>query len=244
MKYWIYQPYKWLILVPIFAAITIIGAVLIVIISLISANLAYYIGKLWAKTMQWLTPMPVEVSGRENIDRSQSYVVVANHESAYDIFAIYGSLGINFRWMMKQELREVPFMGYACEKMQHIFLNRSSKMASFRSIQRAKSILVGGTSVVIFPEGTRSHSAQMGPFKHGAFKMAYDLELPILPVSLVGTWKVMPGGLGSLRPGRAKLIIHEPIDTMQYLGRRNDLIAAAYNAVSAPDGIEPADKQQ
>ena len=183
--------------------------------------------------MQWVTPMHVKVIGRENIKPGQSYVIAANHQSAYDIFVIYGSLGIDFKWIMKHELRNIPLMGYACYKLNHIFINRTSKMAAYRSIQRAKDILVGGTSVVIFPEGTRSGSNKMAPLKHGAFKMAFDLELPILPVSINGTYRIMGNGLSSLKPGSVDLIIHKPIDIKDFTEKRDELISLTAEAIAS-----------
>lgn len=232
-KYWLYQPYKWLLVIPVFGVVTVFFTVLLTLISVFSSRWSVYCGVCWAKIMQWVTPMPVTVIGRENIKKGQSYVITANHQSAYDIFAIYGSLGVDFRWILKKELRQAPFLGWSCERMQHIFIDRSSKMAAYRSMQRAKEILTDGTSVVIFPEGTRSGSNELGVFKHGAFKLAYSLELPILPVTIKDTHKVMKSGLGSLLPHRAQLIIHEPIETMQYVDRQEELIKVTRESISA-----------
>jgi len=232
-KYWLYQPYKWLIVIPIFAIDTVFWTIYIAITAHISRRLSFYAGVAWSKVMQWITPMPVTVKGRENIAKGQSYIITANHQSAYDIFTIYGSLGVNFRWILKKELRQAPILGYACYRMEHIFIDRSSKMAAYRSMQHAKQILSGGTSVVIFPEGTRSGSDQLGQFKHGAFKLAYSLELPILPVTIKDTHKVMSKGLSTLMPHRVELIIHEPIDTLQYVGRQEDLVNATREAIAS-----------
>lgn len=221
---WLYQPYKYLILVPLFVADTVFFTFCTWIFSAFSASLAGKAGKAWAKVVQWLTPMPVKVVGRENIAKGQSYVIVANHQSAYDIIMVYGSMPIDFRWIMKKELRDVPLLGFACEKCGHIFLDRSSARGAWRSIQKAKEILTGGTSVVIFPEGHRSGRPQMNNFKHGAFRMAFELGLPMLPVSIKDTCRIMPSGLGSMLPGRATLTIHEPIDVHEYEGRREELI--------------------
>ncbi len=84
------------------------------------------------------------------------------------------------------------------------------------SLNEAKRKLVSGTSVVMFPEGTRSASGVMGPFKRGAFKLALDLGLPLLPLTLVGTQKIMPTGTWNIMPGKVKMIIHEPVDINKY----------------------------
>ena len=159
----------------------------------------------------WLTPMPVKVTGRENIDPRQSYVVVANHQSLYDVFVLYGFLGIDFKWVMKQEMRSVPGLGIGCEKVGHIFVDRSNRQAALASIKAAESKIRNGTSVVFFPEGTRSRDGALRPFKKGAFRFALDLNLPILPVTIVGTREILPPDTVDLLPGKARLIIDEPI---------------------------------
>lgn len=221
---WLYQPYKYLILIPLAIADTTVFTLFTWILSFFSARAAGHAAKMWARVIHWLTPMPVKLVGTENIRPGQSYVIVANHQSAYDIILVYGSLPVDFRWIMKKELRDVPLLGFACEKCGHIFLDRSSARKAYRSIQRAKEILTGGTSVVIFPEGHRSGRPEMNEFKHGAFRMAFELGLPMLPVSIKDTCRVMPAGIDTLYPARTTLTIHPAVDVNEYEGRRDDLI--------------------
>ena len=234
-KYWLYQPYKWLIVIPVFGIDTLLGVIFTCIFVHFSVRLGNCFAILWAKVMQFITPMHVDVTGRENVANGQSYVIAVNHQSAYDIIAIYGSMGLDFKWVMKKELRNAPLLGYACYKLRHIFIDRSSRMASYRSIENAKQILTGGTSVVIFPEGTRSGSPNLGQFKHGAFKMATSLQLPILPVTLKNTYRVMSGGLSTLMPHRVEMIIHKPINPLDFADRQDELIAATRSAIA--DGL-------
>lgn len=221
---WLYQPYKYLILIPLAIADTAFFTVFAWLFSAFSARWAGYAAKAWAKVIRWLTPMPVDLVGAENIKEGQSYVIVANHQSAYDIILVYSSLPIDFRWIMKKELRKVPLLGFACEKCGHIFLDRSSARNAYRSIQTAKEILTDGTSVVIFPEGHRSGRPEMNEFKHGAFRMAFELGLPMLPVSIKDTCRVMPTGIHTLYPARTRLTIHPAVDVNDYEGRRDELI--------------------
>jgi 1-acyl-sn-glycerol-3-phosphate acyltransferase len=160
--------------------------------------------------------MFVRVEGRQNIQHKTSYVVISNHVSLYDIFLIYGWLGIDIKWVMKKELRKIPGVGFGSRKVGHIFLDRSNRRVAVESLNEAKRKLVSGTSVVLFPEGTRSVSGEMGTFKRGAFKLALDLGLPLLPLTLVGTKKIMPTGTLNILPGKVKMIIHEPIDIKKY----------------------------
>ena len=155
--------------------------------------------------------MSVNVTGRQNIDPQHSYVVVANHQRLYDVFVLYGFLGIDFKWVIKQEMRSVPGLGIGCEKVGHIFVDRSDRKAALASINAAKSKISNGTSVVFFPEGTRSRDGTLRQFKKGAFRFALDLDLPILPVTIVGTWEILPSDSLDLLPGKARLIIDQPI---------------------------------
>ncbi len=177
---------------------------------------SYFGGVIWSRLNAFFTPMLVKVTGRENIQKGTSYVIISNHRSYYDIFLIYGWLGIDIKWIMKKELAKIPGIGFGSKKVGHIFLDRSNSRVALESLNKAKKKLVNGTSVVIFPEGTRSSSSQMGTFKRGAFKLAMDLGLPILPITLSGTEKILPPGSVNLFPGKAYMIIHKPIDIKSY----------------------------
>jgi 1-acyl-sn-glycerol-3-phosphate acyltransferase len=115
---------------------------------------------------------------------------------------------------MKRELRKIPALGIGCEKLGHIFIDRSNHQAAVASIQSARDQIRDGTSVIFFAEGTRSRDGRLRPFKKGAFRMALDLGLPILPVTIVGTRDILPPHSRDLMPGRAQLIIHPavPVD--------------------------------
>jgi len=209
----LYQPYKWLFFIPFLLVNTIFFGILAVIFStLINQRIGSFIGGvIWSRVNAFLTPMIVSVTGKKHINPRQSYVVVSNHQSLYDIFIIYGWLGVDLKWIMKKELRRIPGIGFGSEKVGHIFIDRSNSVKAIKSIDEAKKKLVNGTSVVIFPEGTRSKNGDLSPFKRGAFKIAFDLGLPILPITVIGTKDILPTGSINLFPGRAKMIIHEPI---------------------------------
>lgn len=222
----VYQPYKWLVYLPLMILLSLLASFCAIFFSLVvSQRVGNRIGGIWwSRAVGFITPMWVKVTGRENIDPKQSYIIVANHQSAYDIFLLYGWLGVDFRWIMKKELRKIFGIGLACEKVGHIFIDRSSPKAAMQSLEEAKSKLLKGTSVVIFPEGTRTGKNQLAKFKRGAFKMAYDLNLPILPVTIVNTHKVMGSGFFNLLPGRVRLVIHQPVDIEQYKGNEEALV--------------------
>jgi 1-acyl-sn-glycerol-3-phosphate acyltransferase len=209
----LYKLYAWLVFAPIMGLSTVIlgSAVLPLLFFLPPAVVARLCGRSWARLNSFVTPMRVTVEGREHIDPRQSYVIVSNHQSHFDIFVLYGWLDIDFKWVMKQELRRVPVIGIACERLGHIYVDRSRHEAALASINAAKSRIVDGTSVIFFPEGTRSRDGQLRAFKKGAFKLALDLGLPILPVTITGTRKVLPSDTLDLFPGSVRMIIHPPV---------------------------------
>lgn len=214
----LYQPYKWLIYLPFLFVNTIFFGIMAVIVStLVNQKVGSYVGGvIWSRLNALLTPMLVKVKGRENVNPKQSYVVVSNHQSVYDIFLIYGWLGIDIKWIMKKELRKIPGIGFGSQKVGHIFIDRSNSKKALESINEAKRKLVNGTSVVVFPEGTRSQNGELGAFKRGAFKIAYDLNLPILPITLVDTKNILPTNTINILPGSVKMVIHEPIELKLY----------------------------
>ncbi len=214
----LYQPYKWLIYLPFLAVNTLIFGVLAVLFSMLfNARIGSYIGGvLWSKLNSIMVPMIVKVQGRENIDPKTSYIILTNHQSAYDIFLVYGWIGVDIKWIMKKELKKVPGLGFGSEKVGHIFLDRSNSRAALESLNIAKKKLVNGTSVVIFPEGTRSKTGYPGVFKRGAFKLAFDLSLPILPVTLIDTRKILPPSSMNILPGKVSMVIHKPISIEGY----------------------------
>jgi 1-acyl-sn-glycerol-3-phosphate acyltransferase len=211
--WWLYQPYKYLVFAPVVGLVTAVLAVLAFCLSFVLPSRT--VGSLsavpWARILAAVTPMRVRVEGRENIDPQQSYVLVSNHQSQYDIFVLYGWLGIDFRWVMKRELRGAPAIGMACERLDHIFIDRTDHAAAMATLEDAKKKIVDGTSVMFFPEGTRSRDGKLKSFKKGAFRMAIDLGLPVLPLTVTGTRDVLPADTSDLLPGSARLIIHEPI---------------------------------
>lgn len=214
----LYKPYQWFIFMPFLGITTLFFGTLAVLLSfVIPAKIASFLsGVPWARLNSYLTPMLVKVRGRNNINKNQSYVIVANHQSNFDIFVLYGWLGVDFKWVMKQELRKVPALGIACEKLGHIYIDRSNTEKAVASINAAKEKIVNGTSVIFFAEGTRQEGEILGKFKKGAFKMALDLKLPVLPITIRGTRNILPARSLDLFPGKVEMIIHESVSTEEY----------------------------
>lgn len=193
MKY-LYRIYQLLIALPLIAIYTLITSLMVTIGCTLGNGhfWGYYPGKWWAQFIIRILLLPVKVEGRENLVKEQSYVFVANHQGAFDIFLIYGFLSRNFKWMMKRQLRQMPFVGKACESAHHIFVDKRGASKIRETYDRARQTLQGGMSLVVFPEGARSFTGHMGVFKRGAFMLADDIELPVVPLTINGSFDIMP----------------------------------------------------
>ena len=214
----VYPVYRWVFMLPFIALSTAYTALSMTIVSLLGKPEAAsrIFGPYWGRAICHLTPVSVEISGSENLDKNKSYVIAANHQSQYDIFVLYGWLNTDFKWVAKKELQKLPLVGLAMEKMGHIFIDRRNRQAAIHSLEAAKNKIRNGISVLFFPEGTRTKTGEMDAFKKGAFKMALDLELPVLPVSIIGTRDVMPTNSFNIKPGKVKMIIHPAIEIESY----------------------------
>lgn len=214
MKY-LYRIYQLLIAAPLVALLTLLTTLLTTLGCILGNGhfWGYYPGKCWA----WLTIrillLPVKVEGREHLDKKQSYVFVSNHQGAFDIFLIYGFLGRNFKWMMKYQLRKMPFIGMACQAAHHIFVDKRGTAKIKQTYLEARQTLKDGMSLVVFPEGARTFTGHMGDFKRGAYMLASDLQLPVVPLTINGSFQVMPRmrDMKWVQWHPLTLTIHEPI---------------------------------
>jgi len=189
----LYRLYQLCVVLPIGLVLTVLCALFTSVGSLFNASWwGYWPAHLWTRAIVRLLLLPVHVEGREHLDKNQSYVFVANHQGAADIFLIYGFLDRNFKWMMKRSLRKMPLVGFACEKARHIFVDRSSPSKIRATYESAREILSEGMSLVVFPEGARTFTGHMGIFRKGAFLLAHEINLPVVPLTINGSFDVLP----------------------------------------------------
>lgn len=209
----LFRIYQWVIAAPIFIVATIITAIITSIGSIIFGThwWGYYPPLLWSRLTCKLLFIKVKVIGRENIDKGTSYIFVANHQGAFDIFSIYGYLNHNFKWLMKKGLEKIFLVGAACRRVHHIFVDDSNIASIKQTIADAEKTLQDGMSLVIFPEGSRSWDGKMTPFKRGAFMLASEFRLPVVPITIDGSFKAMPRFTYKVTPCTIILTIHKPI---------------------------------
>ena len=226
----LYRIYQIIIGLPVVVILTIVTALEVGIGTTIGNGhfWGYYPGRWWAKAILKVLLIPVKVEGREKLEKDRSYVFVANHQGIFDIFLIYGHLGRNFKWMMKHQLGRIPFIGYACRKSHQIFIDKSGPKKIKKTYDTARDILQEGYSVTVFPEGARSFTGHMGKFRKGAFALADELQLPVVPLTINGSFNIMPRmrDMKFVRWHRLSLTIHQPIYPV---GQGNENIEATKN---------------
>lgn len=219
MKRLLYLIYFWLIGMPIFVVFTIVAALVTVIgCSLSHSNwFCFYPGVIWSRMALWLSLCPIRVEGRENLDKHHGpYVVVANHQGAFDIFMMYGYLGVPFKWVLKEGIRKIPFVGHACKAAGFIFVDDTKPSSIEHTMRSAKHVLSENTSIFIFPEGSRTQDGKMARFKKGAFIMASELNVPIVPVAIDGSFDVLKRGSLNVHAHKLHLTILPPVHITDY----------------------------
>lgn len=212
MKY-LFRFYQWVIAGPILLVLTILTAITTIILTSVTSRHfgGYWPAHIWSRCVCVLWGVRVRVEGRENIDPKTSYVFVANHQGAFDIWAIYGYLNHNFKWLMKKELEKIFLVGKACRSAGHIFVDDSNISSIKQTIEESEQTLRDGMSLVIFPEGSRTWDGRMIPFKRGAFMLASEFKLPVVPITIDGSFEAMPRTTYNVTPGRLTMTIHKPI---------------------------------
>lgn len=181
--------------------------------------------RLWSWLILKTILSPVEVTGLENIDRTQPVVFAANHISALDIPLIYTSLPVPFRILAKKELFRYPFMGWHLSRSGQIPVDDKDARSNLRSLARAVDTVKSGMALMVFPEGGRSKTGQIQSFLSGAFYVAIKAGAPVIPMAIVGTYQVLPMNTFHIRPGILHLVIGKPIATADYSPRDMDKLS-------------------
>lgn len=190
-----------------------------------SENRVHKVARLWAKILLLITNTKVEVIGGKNILEGKPQIFMANHQSDFDIFIVLAYIPGQFRWIAKKELFQVPVFGAAMRKAGYIEIDRQNHAKALQSLEEAAMRIREGKSVMTFPEGTRSRDGEIKAFKQGTFHLALQAGVPIVPVTIVGSGKIMPKRSLRITPGRIKLIIDKPIDVGSYtVENRHELI--------------------
>jgi len=172
----------------------------------------YRINQFWTWLILRMGRVSLRVTGLENLQPSEQYVFMVNHQSNVDIPVLIQSLiRFQLRWIAKRELLRVPLFGWAMWATKHITVDRSAPLGAVKSLEHARKRLAAGISIVIFPEGTRSRNGQLLPFKKGGFLLAAKTRTKIVPVTILGSAGLLPAGAWKLLPGTVQVFVDKPI---------------------------------
>jgi 1-acyl-sn-glycerol-3-phosphate acyltransferase len=171
---------------------------------------------LWAKSILWAAGTKVEVYGLDKIDLKKSFVFVGNHQSHFDVLAAFSILPLTVRYIAKKELFRFPIFGWAMTAAGIIKVDRSNREKAIKSIEKAAETIKKGVSIIMFPEGTRSSDGEIHKFKKGAFVLATKSNVPIVPISISGTRRILEKHSLKLNPGKVKIVISDPVDSSNY----------------------------
>jgi len=200
-------------LIPVISVYTIVFGSISLLSTLIdrTGNFAHRCARGWASLILKTSGVRVRVRGLEHLESGRSYVFAANHQSIYDIPIVFASIPSQLRIVAKESLGRIPFMGWHLHRAGHLLVDRRNPGTGI--VQKMRRLIREGSSLIVFPEGTRSVDGTIGRFKKGSFVVAAQAQLPIVPVTITGSRHVMKKGHVTVRPGEVELIVHAPIPT-------------------------------
>ncbi|OGP51568.1 MAG: hypothetical protein A2Y79_08660 [Deltaproteobacteria bacterium RBG_13_43_22] len=189
-----------------------------------NGNRSHRIAVLWADLILIISGVRAQLFNPEVLIPGQSYIFAANHRSAYDIPVLLAKLPIQFRWWAKESLFKIPLFGWAMKRAGYFPINRSNPRQAYQVLLMAAKKVSEGTSVVIFPEGTRQETDHLGEFKKGGFVLALKSKKPIVPIGIQGSAHVLSKNGFRITPGTIKIVLGNPIPTKGYRPKDADIL--------------------
>ncbi len=177
-----------------------------------SGRLVHSIGAFWCRIILALSGVRVKVDGADRIPRQGPVIFLSNHQGAFDIPALQGYIPVQFRWVAKKSLFKIPVIGWTMSLAGYIGIDREHAAVALRNIEEAAAKIRSGTSVLVFPEGTRSDTGKLLPFKRGAFMLVDKSGVPVVPVAIQGTKDIMKRGGYSITPSTVRISFGEPLE--------------------------------
>jgi 1-acyl-sn-glycerol-3-phosphate acyltransferase len=199
-----------------------------------SGKLQHYCMRRWSKNNLWLSRARVEIEGLDYIVRNRPQIFVANHSGLHDILSLAAYLPIQFRWIAKKSLFRVPFMGWHMRRSGYIAIDRENPRDAAKSIMDAAEVIRNGVNAIAFPEGTRSRTGNLGNFHSGAFSLALRTNVPLIPITLDGSYRVIAPKTLQVNPGTViRIKIDRPIDLSAYSrGEKRRLMEEVYEIMN------------
>ncbi len=198
---------------------TAVVATLAIIIGLFdpTGNIVFFISRIWAWLILKTAGIKVDIEGFDKLDKNRSYIFMSNHISHIDTAAIVVKSPLELRFFAKKELLKIPVFGLAVYLGRHVIINRKNIILARKSIEQARRrMLKYGFSIILFPEGTRSTTGKIGPFKKGGFVLAIESGFSIVPIGIKGSFEILPSHSLLVKSGTIRVKIGKPIQVDQY----------------------------
>lgn len=204
--------------VPLILVWTAAMATISLFISLFdgTGRLQHACARTWSRVILQVTRARVEITGLERLDTSKAYVFASNHLSMFDIWVFLAHLPFQFRFVAKVSLFKWPFLGWHLRRAGNIPIDRRNPRKAIESYEAAGAKIRAGVSVVVFPEGMRTWGDTVAPFKRGSFVLAQKAQVPIVPVTIIGSHRLLPRGSFLVQPGDIEVKIHAPLEYDHY----------------------------
>ncbi len=183
----------------------------------------HFMAKIWSRLILAIFNIKVRIKGLENISKKQNYIYISNHASAMDIPALIHGIPDQIRFLAKQELGKIPFWGWLLKYGGYILIDRKNPKRAIKSIQRAIEKIKSGVSVLVFAEGTRSVDGKLLPFKRGGFMLAIKSKTPVIPVTILGSHKIMKKHKLEINPGTIEILLDKPIQVEDFSGKDGEI---------------------
>ncbi|MEJ2370320.1 MAG: lysophospholipid acyltransferase family protein [Gemmatimonadales bacterium] len=214
---------------------TIFFSVFAIVAGLLKADKGAYdwVHRNWSRAVLWAAGVKVEVVGLEHVQPGGAQIFVSNHQSMFDIWAMFATLPVSLRFIAKKELSRIPVFAHAMRHAGHVFIDRKDRSQAAEAMRRAGERMQDeGLSLGLFPEGTRSRDGALGAFKKGAFALAIETRTTLVPIVVDGGAEIMPDGF-RLRPRPLLMHCGAPIDLSGLdAGDRDDLLARSRAEIS------------
>lgn len=226
--------FRTLLFLFILIPIMFFGILLTLLINLFdpSGSSFHRIAAWWGRLSAKIFGITIEVTGRENYNTEQNYLVISNHAGMADIPLLLGAMNLDLRFMAKEELGKIPLLGRALRQAGYVMIKRGQNRTALQSLFAATEVLKNGHSLHIFPEGTRSATGKLLPFKRGAFRVAQKAGAPVLPVTIIGSHLITPKKSLKINKGTIRIIIDKPIQPSQF-GTVEELMGACSTVITS-----------
>jgi 1-acyl-sn-glycerol-3-phosphate acyltransferase len=191
----------------------------------------WWVKRVWSPVLLWAGGAQLEVLGLDNVDLKQPFIYVSNHQSTIDIPVLFVAIPVPFRFAAKKALQYVPFLGWYLKLAGFPMIDRHNHRDAVETLDRAGAQIRSGSSIVMFPEGTRSRDGVVLPFKKGPFSLAMRAAVPIVPVTIHGAGTLMPKNSWTITPGPIRVRLGRPIDPVAFKDDRDALIRAVRSII-------------